>query len=381
MKEHFNEPLILNFNRVKRAYTGGKLLDEWQGLSHPEDGNYSEEFLISTVEVTNENKKAGDGLSTTTLEDGAEVYLRDLIASDYENYLGQDYQERKSLGVSARIGDTNVRLVLQCHPDQETAQNKLGFSNGKAEAWYIMETREINGEKPCLWAGFKKGITKEKWRKLFEAQDVAGMLAWMHKIAVHKGGVYFVPPGMPHCMGAGCLFLEIHEPCDYTFRMEKNYLNHHIFSDEEMHNGLGFDGLMEAFHYDGMTEAEIEKLCVPDHPQVLKNDDDGTLTEIISYQVTDRFKAEFLTVKGAYPLDDFENGHRIMVVTKGDAILGYDGKVKKARQGRGVFLPSGLKGMQITPAGASVETVICYPPQMPFKPRNILGNPIQNGIF
>lgn len=44
-------PHVLELNRIKRAYTGGKLLDEWQRLEHAEDGNMSEEFLISTVEV------------------------------------------------------------------------------------------------------------------------------------------------------------------------------------------------------------------------------------------------------------------------------------------------------------------------------------------
>ena len=38
------------------------------------------------------------------------------------------------------------------------------------------------------------------------------MLKCMHKIPVHVGGVYFVSAGMPHCMGPGNVFLEVHEP-------------------------------------------------------------------------------------------------------------------------------------------------------------------------
>ena len=57
-------PHVLNLNRVKRAYIGGALLDQWQGLENPSDSNWSEEFLISTVEVTNEQKAAQEGLST-----------------------------------------------------------------------------------------------------------------------------------------------------------------------------------------------------------------------------------------------------------------------------------------------------------------------------
>jgi len=380
LERYSNEPLILSLNRVKRAYTGGKLLDEWQGLDNPKDGNFSEEFLVSTVEVTNKKKDDGEGLSKTKLSDGSEAYLRDLIASDYRGYLGEDYEELKDIGMSARIGDTTVRMVLQCHPDRETAK-KLNFPNGKAEAWYIIETREIDGQKPCLYAGFKEGTTKEKWLELFEKQDIDGMLDCLHIIEVHKGGVYFVPAGMPHCLGAGVMFLEVHEPCDYTFRVEKAYLPTRTFADFELHYGLGVDGLMDAFHYDCMTEEQTRKICVLDEPLIIKDVDDYKVEEIVSYSVTDRFKVELLTVKNKYDMQQLEGGHRIAVITKGNAVLDFDGIRKVAPQGRGVFLPANLKNVKITPQGESVELLVCYPPKMPFNPKRVFKNPIQIGIL
>ena len=287
MAVYSNEPLVLGLNRVKRAYVGGKLLDEWQALENPEDNHYPEEFLISTVEVTNKDKSEGEGLSKVTLSDGTEAYLRDLIAADYESFLGEDYKELKDIGVSTRIGDTTVRIVLQCHPDTQFAQENLNFPNGKAEAWYILETREINGEKPVLYAGFKEGVTKDLWRELFENQDILGMLNCLHKIEVKKGGTYFVEAGMPHCLGAGVMFLEIHEPCDYTFRLERNYLDIREFSDYELHYDLGVDKLMDAFHYDTMSEDEMRSRCVlsePDgkRPDVLKDIEAYKLEELVS---------------------------------------------------------------------------------------------------
>lgn len=89
-------PHVLNLNRVKRAYIGGALLDQWQGLENPSDSNWSEEFLISTVEVTNEQKAAQEGLSTTDLPDGQRVTLSELIARDYNGYLGSRYAAEKT---------------------------------------------------------------------------------------------------------------------------------------------------------------------------------------------------------------------------------------------------------------------------------------------
>jgi mannose-6-phosphate isomerase len=380
-KTFSNEPLILSLNRVKRAYTGGKLLDEWQGIDNPKDGNYCEEFLISTVEVTNEDKKPGDGLSKTKLSTGEEVYLRDLIKNDYEGFLGADYKDLKDIGVSARIGDTTVRLVLQCHPTKETAVEKLNFPNGKTEAWYILETREIDGQKPCLYVGFKEGVTKEKFKELFLAQDIDSMLDCMHKIDVHKGGVYFVPAGMPHCLGPGSVFLEIHEPCDYTFKLEKDYLPNRTFTDFEMHYGLGSDGLMDAFDYTTYSLEKIKNLCVLDDPLTIKDVEDYKLKEIVPYSSTDRFKVEKLVVNNKFTLEEFPYGHRIAVIIKGNAIFEFNGMKKEAPRGRGVFLPANLKDTVITPQGESVELLICYPPKMPFNPKRTFINPIQIGIL
>lgn len=381
LEKYSNEPLVLSLNRVKRAYVGGQLLDQWQGLEDAKDNNYPEEFLVSTVEVTNEDKYPGEGLSKAKLTDGTESTLRDLIASDFDGYLGEDFADLKDIGVSARIGDTTVRLVLQCHPDKDTAVNKLKFPNGKDEAWYILDTREVDGQKPLLHAGFKKGITKEKWQELYEKQDIEGMLDLMHTIDVVKGGIYFVPAGMPHCLGAGAMFLEIHEPCDYTFKVEKEYLPTRTFSDFEMHYGLGTEGLMDAFHYDGYTEEEILDICVLDQPTVLKDIDAYKLDEIVPYSVTDRFKVERLRINDVFTLEPYEGGHRIAVITEGNAVMSFNGYNKVAPQGRGVFLPAKLDETIIRPQGESVELLICYPPKLNFNPKRVFRNPIQIGIL
>lgn len=282
-------PHVLELNRIKRAYTGGKLLDEWQRLEHAEDGNMSEEFLISTVEVPNENKIPEEGLSRTILPDGESVTLASLIKRDYEGFLGEKYANEKDVRVSARVGDTTVRHVLQCHPDTAFARKYLEFPNGKSEAWYIVKTRSINGSTPYLYAGFKKGVTKEKWTELFNKQDIEGMLECMHKIPVHEGGMYFVEAGTPHCMGPGNLFCEIHEPCDYTFRVEKYYLPNRTFSDFEMNYGLGNELLMDAFHYDTYTYDEMVKKCVLSESVLFETKNVQAKT-VVSYEQAKRFK-------------------------------------------------------------------------------------------
>lgn len=377
--EYCKIPHVLELNRVKRAYHGGKLLDIWQGLDDPHDGNFSEEFLISTVEVTNENKADQEGLSKTILPNGETVTLSSLISQNYHGFLGDRYEEKKDVCVSARVGDTIVRHVLQCHPDTMFARKRLGFPNGKSEAWYIVETRSIDGQEPCLYAGFKPGVTKELWTYLFQKQDIPAMLECMHKIPVHAGGVYFVDAGMPHCLGPGNMFLEIHEPCDYTFRAEKNYLPDRVFSDFEMNYGLGNDGLMDAFHYETYTEEEILKKCVLD-PETLFKTPNVLAETIVSYQQAKRFKVEKYTFDGDVTVPAFD-GHRIAITVKGACQFEVPGYCARAEQGRGVFLPYGAKELTLKPVDGETVVLLCYPPDGSIFPEDVFRNPIQIGVI
>ncbi len=354
-------PHVMGLNRVKRAYSGGKLLDMWQGIENPQDGNFCEEFLSSTVEVTNEDRAPGEGLSKTVLPNGETVALRDLIKEDYKAMLGEKYMDKKDVCVSARIGDTTVRLVLQSHPDTQFAQKHLNFPNGKAEAWYIIDTREIDGQKPILYCGFKKGTTREIWKDLFEKQDIQGMLNCMHIIDIEKKHVYFVPAGMPHCLGPGNVFLEIHEPCDYTFRVEREYLPTRTFSEQELHYGLGVELLMDSFHYDTYTKEEIEKICILFDSDMFEKEGISA-KEIVSYEQAGRFKVEKYTYSNEVEIPEFE-GHRIAITVEQDCIFEVEGLEVKAPQGRAVFLPAGCKKLKLkNTSGKEAITLICYPP-------------------
>jgi mannose-6-phosphate isomerase len=371
---------VLGLNRVKRAYTGGKLLDEWQGLPHPKDGHYPEEFLISTVEVTNKDKAPQEGVSKTELEDGTQATIHELIANDYEGFLGKKYAAKKDLMVSARVGDTQVRIVLQCHPDQEFAKKYLRFPNGKNEAWYMINTRKINGVEPYLYAGFKKGVTRDVWRDLFIKQDYAGMINCLHKIPVHKGGVYFVEAGMPHGIGEGCEFLEMHEPCDYTFRVERKYLNIRTFTDFELNYGLGNELMLDAFHYDTYTYEEILKKCVLSPTQQFKTpqvscETVGSLSDIR------RFSIDKYTFSEPVELPHIDS-HRIAITIQGDTTFRNGTNDSFAPQGRGVLLPAAATNMTLVPAeGKECVVLVCNPPTFDFDTKRVFDAPIQIGIL
>lgn len=355
------QPLILNHNRVKRAYIGGKLLDQWQGIEPATDNHYPEEFLISTVEVTNEDRFPGEGLSTVTLADGRVIPLRDIIASNPPAFLGKQFgaAETPGLGVLARVGDTIVRHVIQAHPDREFARKYLNFPSGKTEAWYILACREVGSESPHAYVGFKKGVTRADWEALFAAQDEQGMLDALHRVSIAEGDVLLIEAGMPHAIGPGAMFLEVHEPNDYTFRLQRKFVDR-VFTDQEIHYGLGLQRLFDAFHYDTYTLDEIvEKVLIK--PVLKETTGKSERYALVTYQHTPYFAMDKFIVRDRCAVEANDD-HRIAIVIRGSGVFRYAGGEQAVRQGQGVFLPSGVKDLVLV-SDTDMEVVIAYPPQ------------------
>lgn len=357
MSELSKIPLVLNLNRVERLYTGGMLLDRWQGLPTERDSSLSEEFIVSTVEYKGPGKPANKGISQVILPDGSLGDLYSIINSDRKAFLGENYADitNHQSGVLCRVGDSNVRLVLQCHPNVTKAKKHLNYYSGKTEAWYIADTRVIDGVAPHIYCGFKKGITREMWKELFYQQDIHKMLDCLHKIEVQKGEVYVIEAGMPHAMGSGSLFIEVHEPCDYTIRVERNYSTRTL-SDEEMHYGLGFDIMLDFFDYTTYDQNEIIEKCKSE-PMILKENDDAVVARYVPYEMTDRFIVDKVSVKKQFTFEKYD-GHYLLITLKGESILSCHNQKFVVPQGRGIFVPANVENLTVN---NDCDLIVAYP--------------------
>jgi mannose-6-phosphate isomerase len=205
-------------------------------------------------------------------------------------------------------------------------------------------------------------MTRPKWEALFFRQDIQGMLDAMHKIPVSPGEVFVIEGGMPHAIGPGPMFLEVHEPNDYTLRLERNYLPDRTFTDDEIHYGIGFEKLFDCFHYDTYIYDELVARVVK-QPQVIRQTSCATEYALVTYQDTDRFAVHKIVTTGRYTLDPYE-GHRIAVTVKGEGEFVYEGGQKQIKQGQGIFLPAGVKGLQFNGVAGGIEVILGFPPQL-----------------
>ena len=298
-KNYYNRPLKLNAARAWRTYFGGKMIDELHGNTDTVDTHFPEEWITSVVSAKNAGREhiKDEGLSYIN---GTKVSLKEIIESAPEKALGKAHFEKfgATPGVLVKLLDSAERLGVQVHPTKEKARLYFDSDYGKTECWHIIGTREIDGVKPCVYMGFKDGVTKEYWRELFDKQDINGMLDCLNKIEVKVGDTYLITGGMPHAIGSGCFLVEIQEPTDYTLRTERITPSGLEISEQACHYGIGFDKMFECFDYTPLALDKANRA-----PAVIEENPDYTLYDVIGYSDTELFSLKKLELNGSYTLD------------------------------------------------------------------------------
>ncbi|MDB4925908.1 type I phosphomannose isomerase catalytic subunit [Mucilaginibacter sp.] len=353
---------LLN-NRVVRSYTGGKLIEQWQGLNNPADNDKPEEWLASVVEARNKNYIPGEGLSTVLMPDGSTAKLIDLIKADSEGFLGEEHVAKYGVhtAVLTKVLDAAVRLSIQVHPTKAYARDYFKSDYGKTEAWYIMGGREINGEPPYVLIGFKPDVTKAQWKKYFDEQDIDGMINALHKFYVQPGDVFLIEGGLPHAIGSGCFLIEIQEPTDYTMRVERKTFDGSTLPDMLCHQGVGFDAMLDCFTYEGLSKYDTLRKYAK-HPEPVVLEDGTTVIKLITDADTACFQMDKLIIPDIYQLDD--DSFKTLIILAGEGWFVHGGETIEVKQGDTYFLPADVGEVHIENSGADdLEIIACYPPQ------------------
>jgi mannose-6-phosphate isomerase len=350
------QPIKLSPTRSWRTYLGGKLLDELHGIEDPKDSRYPEEWMMSIIS-TNRNVDRqhlqDEGLSKLDLPD-RDIALKELVEQNPVDFLGEKHVERfgTQTGVLVKLIDTAERLIIQSHPDRKQAQELFHSMYGKTECWHFVGGREIDGEPPYVYMGFKPGVTREQWKALFDAQDIPGMLDCLHKYYVQPGDTILIEAGIPHAIGAGCLLVEIQEPSDYTIRLEKTSPSGLQIDDFLIHQGLGFEKMFDIFKYDTFTREEtLSNWQVP--PVIIKESEGNKEIELIGYKRTPYFRMTQVEVQTETEVQGDGVFSGLYILSGDAAILTGDERlcVKKGDQ---LFIPAKVSSFSIVNNGDEV---------------------------
>ena len=288
MTVDFKKPIKLDRAAAWRTYVGGSLIERLYGNDGMPDTNFPEDWIMSTVRARNAGRE--DIVEGLSMVSGSNLSLAELIESYPSQMLGERHYARfgKSLGVLVKIIDSAERLTVQVHPTRAQAKVLFDSDYGKTECWHILGGREIDGNPPCIYFGFKEGITREMWKRVFDTQDIAAMLNCLHKFEVKAGDTFLIKGGVPHAIGAGCLLVEVQEPTDYTIRTERTTPRGLPVADFMCHQGLGFERMFDCFDYSGASaESVLAEYRIPPRGE-----------DILDYSDTEMFALKKIEIDG-----------------------------------------------------------------------------------
>ena len=330
-------PFLLDNPRAWRTYLGGRMLDAMHGIQNGEDGHFPEEWILSTVAARNVGREQFPEEGVNHLR-GTDVTLKSVLESDPKGYLGAGHSDA-SLGVLTKLIDSAERLTLQVHPDKRTALRLFNSPYGKTECWHILSGHSANGEEPCIYYGFQPNMTCERWKALFYAQDIPGMLAGMQKYPVHPGDTILIESGMPHAIGAGCFLVEIQEPTDYTIRVERTTPSGFAVADFMCHQGLGFEKMFECFHYEPHSHEEIKDRWFIE-PETILSTAGGSVTTLVGYRNTPLFRLDEVKVSDKLTVECPPSGSGIYIL-EGSGTLSANGRSLSLQKTDQLFVPAG----------------------------------------
>ncbi len=198
-----NHPLArpLRFTPVHKSYLwGGNQIatryrrqglpdvcaESWELSAHP-DG----ESLLA------EGPAAGASLAQLAREFGREL-------------LGQAAPTDDTFPLLCKIIDARTSLSVQVHPSAEAAA-KLN-SESKNESWHLLACEP----QATLYAGLRPGTTADSLQAALDAGSAATLMV-PHTMSA--GDTIFIPSGLVHAIGAGCLLYEVQQSANTTYRL------------------------------------------------------------------------------------------------------------------------------------------------------------------
>ena len=254
-----NTPLRLQENRVARIYQGGALIDAFLGKTVFCDSNTPENWIGSDTEALGPGYP-GEGVAMVVTRDGS-LRLDELLRTQADAWLGEAHIRRlgRKAGILTKELDSLIRLPIQAHPDRAFARAHLASPYGKTETWYVVGGRHVNGQPPHVYLGFTAQATPQRFRDAYERQDIGAMLEMLNRVEVRAGDFFVIPGGVPHAIGSGVFCIEVQEPTDFVFQLDKK-TEHWDLTPQQVHMGLGDDRMFAAFAFDGPRGDDILRL-------------------------------------------------------------------------------------------------------------------------
>lgn len=364
------DPLRILPNPVSRFYRGGAQLGVFRHDPVATDGTEPEDWVGSVTRAYDpRDERPDEGLGFVTA-DGRPVRLVDVLEADPEGVAGAELVARAGVTTAllVKLLDTAMRLPVHCHPDRAFARRVLGSAFGKAECWIVLATRELSGEDvPHVRLGFRRDVGRGELLDWIGSQDTTNLLDAMHRLEVSPGEVLFIPPGLPHAIGAGIFMVEIQEPTDFSIVAERHGFP---IQEADAHLGVGWETMVDAFDRGVMTHAALRSLRQT--PTVVRSDPGHREYRLIGPAGDPYFRASRHVVGGTLTFES-EPGFAIVIVTSGRGTIRGRNADEPITAGDAFAIPARAGAHAAIRSHGQLELIVCRPPRPERLPRATTG--------
>lgn len=227
-----------------------------------------------------------------------------------------------------KIIDAKEKLSVQVHPDEAGIKDVSG--DPKTEMWYVLAA-EPGAE---VYAGLKPDVTPASFKDAL-AKGKAGEL--LRIIPVNKGDVVFLPGGMVHAIGPGCMMLEIMQNSDTTFRL----FDWNRLGRDGQPRALQINKALKVIRWEDSTEPKIPAAGRP-----LKFDQNGNgAAELL---LTPFFRFEKLVVAKSLDCATGNKTFHILFVEEGSAELAAASVKMRLEAGHAILVPAAVSNYSLT---------------------------------
>jgi mannose-6-phosphate isomerase len=313
---------------LKRIRWGGRRLGTVLGKPIGDASDYAESWEIADC-----------GNDQTTVAEGPfEGWtLSRLVAAEGAALFGRN-RGPAHFPLLIKFLDCNDRLSVQVHPNDEQARRMGRGSNGKTEAWVILEAKPDSR----IYAGLKSGVDRRSLERHLDAGTVEECL---HSFPARPGDCVFIPAGTVHALGEGILLVETQQSSDVTFR---------LFD----WGRLGPDGKPRPLHRDeALACIDFERGPVnPIAPREVAKRPERT-EELVSCNY---FVLRRRTL--SHPLSLGDNGtFHVLMPLAGQVDVSAGDYQKRLRLGETLLAPAAAGGVTLSPAGEAIVLEISPP--------------------
>lgn len=231
-----------------------------------------------------------------------------------------------------KILDARDVLSVQVHPNNATAAAQGG--EPKTEAWVVLQADP--------GAAVYAGLTAETDEARFvAAAQTPSMADCMVRHEVTKGDTIFVPGGRVHAIGAGCLFFEVQQASNTTYRIHDWGRTDAQGRPRELH-------LEQALRVIDWND----RACARMTPRTVEEGAWGHRSLLCESPF---FCIERLVLSDAWPLPHDPGTFQAYFTAKGAACLSGLNTNADLPYGTSILVPASVSDLSLAPAGDAVE--------------------------